>query len=155
MPGWCRVFVIPAQYRYRHLRYTVQVVTSWVSKWGQSAIRDSRHMAQERATRAPTRISSRKGRGNGTGQLSTTIWRGEITMGIELSRSHLPMAFYSRSHYGGTWTMSDRRVFLATSGRDRQLWVEATHDELWSFQNLLVLVFRLLACAKLMYALKN
>jgi hypothetical protein len=48
-------------------------------------------------------------------------------MGIELSRSHLPMAFYSR------WrdiTMSDRRVFLATSGRDRQLYVEATHDEL-------------------------
>ncbi|CAM6016033.1 unnamed protein product [Sphagnum balticum] len=27
-------------------------------------------------------------------------------------------------------TMSDRRVFLATSGRHRQLYVEATHDEL-------------------------
>jgi hypothetical protein len=27
-------------------------------------------------------------------------------------------------------TMSDRRVFLATSGRHRQLYIEATHDEL-------------------------
>jgi hypothetical protein len=27
-------------------------------------------------------------------------------------------------------TMSDRRVFLATSGRHRQFYVEATHDEL-------------------------
>ncbi len=107
MPGWCRVFMIPAQHWYRHIPYTVQLVgkavTSWASKWGLSAIGDSRHVTQERATRTPARISSTKGSENGTGQLSTTIWRGEITMGIEWSHSHLPMAFYSRSHYGGTW----------------------------------------------------
>jgi hypothetical protein len=51
-------------------------------------------------------------------------------MGIELSHSHLPMAFLLTITLWRDMTMSDRRVFLATSGRHRQLYVEATHDEL-------------------------